>query len=274
MAGDDLLEIDNRAVTSGTASADSLRIERLPGTDLVRITGEIPLDMTPRAYPLAVSDPAEMAARRLARLLAERGVQVEGRALALAGALGRHPDAVEIARLSPPLLIDSLNRIQRDSDNLTAELMLRHVAAARGLLSSEGGAEVLALLAGEAGLSPVEVDLFDGSGLSVYNRVTPRGVVAFLRWAAAQPWGDAWRGTLPAAGLEGTLQSRFRGTMLEGRLFAKTGSLHGVNALSGFMQAASGRVLVFAIFANDRPQHADSATEEMDQALLRIALAN
>lgn len=274
LPGDDLLEIDNRSVTSAGPDAGSLRLERVPGTQLVRITGEVARDTTARPYVLAVSDPAGMAARRLARLLEERGIRVEGQVQGRAGALGEHPRAKELARLDPQPLIDSLHRIQRDSDNLTAELVLRHVAAARGHLSPEGGAEVLAELAGEAGLSPAEADLYDGSGLSVYNRVTPRGIVAFLRWTSTQPWGDAWRATLPAAGLEGTLQTRFRGSVLEGRLFAKTGSLHGVNALSGFMQAASGRTLVFAILANDRPLQAGSATRAMDEALVQVALAN
>jgi D-alanyl-D-alanine carboxypeptidase/D-alanyl-D-alanine-endopeptidase (penicillin-binding protein 4) len=109
--------------------------------------------------------------------------------------------------------------------------------------------------------------------MSTYNRVTPRGAVALLRWAAGQPWGAAWRATFPIAGVDGTLTRRFRGTPLEGRLFAKTGSLNATNALSGYMLGRSGRTLIFSIYANDVPDGA-SATPAMDAVLLLIAAQN
>ena len=109
--------------------------------------------------------------------------------------------------------------------------------------------------------------------MSTYNRLTPRGVVRFLRWAATQPWGRRWRETLPVAAVDGTLANRFRGTPLEGRLFAKTGSLNATSALSGYMIAKSGRTLLFSIFANDIPE-GQSAQAVMDSALLLIASEN
>jgi D-alanyl-D-alanine carboxypeptidase/D-alanyl-D-alanine-endopeptidase (penicillin-binding protein 4) len=109
--------------------------------------------------------------------------------------------------------------------------------------------------------------------MSTYNRVAPRGVVVFLRWAAAQPWGDAWRATLPIGGGDGTLARRFRGTTLESRLFAKTGTLNATAALSGYMIARSGRTLLFSIYANDIPDGV-GATAAMDAALEMIAEQN
>jgi serine-type D-Ala-D-Ala carboxypeptidase/endopeptidase (penicillin-binding protein 4) len=98
-------------------------------------------------------------------------------------------------------------------------------------------------------------------------------VTTFLRWVAAQPWGAAWRETLPIAGVDGTLANRFRGSTLERRLFAKTGALNATNALSGYMLGKSGRVLVFSAFANDVPSGV-SATKAMDAALELIAAEN
>ncbi|WP_339561271.1 D-alanyl-D-alanine carboxypeptidase, partial [Pseudomonas sp. EA_65y_Pfl1_P113] len=88
----------------------------------------------------------------------------------------------------------------------------------------------------------------------------------------AQPWGAAWRATLPVGG-EGTLTRRFAGTALDHRLFAKTGTLNATNALSGYMIAKSGRTLTMAFYANDVPEGA-SATKAMDAALLLIASQN
>ncbi|HEY0411971.1 MAG TPA: D-alanyl-D-alanine carboxypeptidase, partial [Allosphingosinicella sp.] len=78
---------------------------------------------------------------------------------------------------------------------------------------------------------------------------------------------------LPVAGVDGTLAKRFRGTALEGRLFAKTGSLNATSALAGYMIAKSGRTLTFALYANDVPEGA-GATPAMDAALQLIAAEN
>jgi len=72
------------------------------------------------------------------------------------------------------------------------------------------------------------------------------------------------------AGVDGTLVRRFKGTALEGKLFAKTGSLNATNALAGYMVGRSGRTLTFAIYANDVPEDV-SATKTMDAALGLIA---
>lgn len=275
--GDDLLTLDNQLITGLPGSEPTLRMQRVPGLETLRLTGYIPADAAPRAYAVAMRDPAETAAARFSRLLTERGVTVEGKMRA------RHepaaPDAglgapVLIAQLTPPPLIDSVRHILVNSQNLHAELLLRRIALARGELSPEGGPEVLAALVAEAGLTAVEAELFDGSGLSTYNRVTPRGMATFLRWAAAQPWGNDWRGMMPVGGESGTLARRFRGTPLEGKVYAKTGSLHGVNALSGYMTARSGQTLIFAVYANDRPAEAPSIIAEMDANLVRIAEEN
>ena len=126
----------------------------------------------------------------------------------------------------------------------------------------------------QAGIGRAEIELFDGSGLSPYNRVTPQATVRFLSWAASQPWGDAFRAALPVGGKTGSLARRFRGTALEGRIFAKTGTVQGVNALSGFLIAESGETLVFSVIANDRPADANSVLPVIDKLLVEIAAAN
>ena len=110
--------------------------------------------------------------------------------------------------------------------------------------------------------------------MSIYNRVTPRMVANFLRWTSQQPWGSAFRETLPIGGADGTLRRRFTNTSLQGRIFAKTGTLNGVTALSGFLQTASGKTLIFSAYANDRPSEAPPAIAALDGALVDIAAAN
>lgn len=125
----------------------------------------------------------------------------------------------------------------------------------------------------EAGLKPNQFYFADGSGMSTYNRVAPRGVVTFLHWTARQPWGESFRATLPVGGVDGTLASRFKGTSLEGKVFAKTGTLNATNALAGYFTAQSGRTFTFALYANDVPEGV-RATALAERALLIAAEAN
>lgn len=282
--GDDLLTLDVEAVTVAEGQGD-LRLERRPGSTVVRLYGGLGLGSAPLPLRIGIEDPAEAAALRFRRLLEHRGVTVEGeiwarhRPLALAddpavrsGRFeGIEPSGSEIARLARRPLIVSLQRIAKSSQNLHAELMLRRLGLIEGTGSRADGLAVVETVMAEAGVPRAAWDLHDGSGMSVYNRVSPRATTTFLRWTQTQAWGEAWRATLPIGGRDGTLARRFAGTPLEGRIFAKTGSLNGVNALAGFLTAASGRTLIFAVYANDRPSTAGSATEVMDRMLVALA---
>ena len=178
-----------------------------------------------------------------------------------------------LARAVPPPLSEDLARINKESQNLHAELMVRRLGAINGSGSIQDGVARIETMLGQAGAPRTSWDLSDGSGMSTYNRMAPRAVAALLRWASTQPWGAAWRQTFPVAGVDGTLANRFRGTPLERRLFAKTGTLNGTNALSGYLIARSGRTLTFSFFANDVPR-GGSATRFMDAALTTIAETN
>lgn len=268
-------EIVNRAVTGGEGPSD-LRISRMPGSRILHLTGRIAPGAAPETLRLAIDDPAHYAAWRLSAMLEARGVRVAGQAVARhRPPEGDAPDAepVPLARLVPPPLAEDMALINKDSQNLHAELMLRRVGLAGGAPSIEGGVAAVEAMMARAGVPRMAWDLSDGSGMSTYNRLSPRGVIALLRWAGTQPWGMAWRSTFPIAGVDGTLRNRFRGTSLERRLFAKTGSINATNALSGYMIARSGRTLIFSFFANDVPGGA-SATATMDAVLNLVAEAN
>ena len=272
--------IDNRAVTVATGETD-LSYDRLPFGNVLRLTGTILSGTEPRRLRLGIDDPAHYAAWRLRALLEARGVGVTGSVRAHLRPVGaaaatppdRRMERELLLRLAPPPLAEDLRVINKVSQNLHAELLLRRLGRQRGTgLIADGLAVVQATLA-RAGLRRTDYDFSDGSGMSTYNRVSPRGMVTLLRWAAGQPWGAAWRATFPVAGVDGTLARRFRGTPLQGRLFAKTGSLNATSALAGYMIARSGRTLVFAIYANDVPDGA-SAVPAMDAALVMIAERN
>jgi D-alanyl-D-alanine carboxypeptidase/D-alanyl-D-alanine-endopeptidase (penicillin-binding protein 4) len=285
--GDEYFQLLNEAVTA-EGQKDALRIERMPGADTVRLYGTLGADVRPQTIPMAVEDPALAAAWRFRRALKKRGIDVEGeirarhRLASLAdepetrgeSAPSPAPKGVEIGRLVPPPLIEDIRFLSKQSQNMHAEVLLRRLGLIEGGGSIRDGLAIVEQMLTEFGADRASWSLSDGSGMSVYNRVTPRMVARFLFEASKTPWGPAFRESLAVGGVDGTLARRFRGTPLESRIFAKSGTLFGVNALSGFMHAKSGRLLVFSAFANDRPLQAGSATVAMDAALLIIAAAN
>lgn len=276
--------VENRARTSSASNA-ALNFDRLPGSRVVRLSGTIGAGAGAQLIRLAIDNPAHYAAWRLRTLLEARGVRVTGAVAtrhrplssvddpALRGAAPpmRPPQTPALARLVPPPLAADLLLTNKVSQNLHAELLFRRVGRIAGTGSIADGRAAVAAMLARAGVPRTAWDISDGAGMSTYNRLSPRGMTTFLRWTQVQPWGAAWRATLPVGGVDGTLGRRFVGTPLQGRVFAKTGSLNATSALSGFMTARSGRTLAFSMFANDVPDGA-SATASMDAALALIAV--
>ncbi|MDZ7893811.1 MAG: D-alanyl-D-alanine carboxypeptidase/D-alanyl-D-alanine-endopeptidase [Sphingobium sp.] len=179
-----------------------------------------------------------------------------------------------LARLPALPLAEDVRIINKVSQNLHADLLLRQVSRQSGSGSIADGQVALHTLMTQAGVPEGGYYFADGSGMSSYNRITPRAAVTLLGWIAKQPWGAAWRDTLPIAGEDGTLRNRFKGTLLQGKLFAKTGSLNAARALSGYFVTRSGRTLIFSALANDMPDGTDGqASAAVDRALVALAEA-
>lgn len=279
--------VANHAVTV-VGDSEDLAFDREPnGRELV-LSGTIGVDAKPELLQLGVDDPAHYAAWRLAEMLRARGVRMTGDVLSRhrpllpiddpekrdADALLNAPYLPSLAILEPGPLQDDVTHVNKVSQNLHAELLLHRLGRIRGTGSLADGHAVIRAMLAEAGVAKNAVSLSDGSGMSTYDRVSPRGMTTLLRWIARQSWGAAFRETLPVGGKDGTLARRFPAdSALNGKLFAKTGTLNATNALAGYMTAASGQTLTFAAYANDVPEDV-RATQFMDRALLAIAAAN
>ena len=118
------------------------------------------------------------------------------------------------------------------------------------LLEFVGGSGVVRQTLSELGVDPQWIRQVDGSGLSRSNLATPRALVRLLRAMRSAKNSDVFYASLPIAGRSGTLTYRFRDTAVEGSVRAKTGTLWGVRALSGYLIHPSYGTLVFSILAN------------------------
>ena len=101
-----------------------------------------------------------------------------------------------------------------------------------------------------AGVHPEHWSLQDGSGLSRSDILSPHEMVSLLAAMDRHRYADAFRASLPVAGVDGTLKNRMKGTPAEGRVVAKTGTLRHVNALAGYLTTRSGERLVFYLASN------------------------
>jgi D-alanyl-D-alanine carboxypeptidase/D-alanyl-D-alanine-endopeptidase (penicillin-binding protein 4) len=290
----------NTMTTVAKGVAPHPGIARSPGSLEVRLFGTTAIGTDGVHAGLAIEDPAEFAARAFIELLRQRGIAVNGHAAArhrlsldtelpqveMSEPLSLRPLAllsvtapaaerrILASHISPPLDQD-LTVINKVSQNLHAELALCTLGK---LLAGDGsfiqGTRVVRQFLVNSGISPDQFFFVDGSGLSSEDLITPRAATTLLVYAARQPWGSAYRATLPVAGTDGSLATRFTRSPLKGRLFAKTGTIAEGSALSGYLLAASGRTLAFSILVNDRRPGSEVERNLVDKLAEAIAQLN
>ncbi|MFL6020790.1 MAG: D-alanyl-D-alanine carboxypeptidase/D-alanyl-D-alanine-endopeptidase [Gaiellaceae bacterium] len=192
-------------------------------------------------------NPALAATTAFRTALRAAGVAVDGGAT-----LGRVDDfSIPIAQVESPTLASIIRFMDRESDNFTAELLLKQLGATSGERgTSAAGASVVMQTLAEAGVPMTGVRIVDGSGLSRFDRLTANALGAILKLA----WNDpavkpALLAALPVAGVNGTLQDRLRKPPARGHVLAKTGTTQDASALSGYVSAR----FVFAIVQNGHP---------------------
>jgi serine-type D-Ala-D-Ala carboxypeptidase/endopeptidase (penicillin-binding protein 4) len=223
---------------------------------------------------LAVTRPAESAAAMLADALLRRGIEVDAiRVVRDSAEAAQLRDATTaVAAFESHGMDRIVATILRPSQNWIAEQVVKTLGAEfAGDGSWRGGNGVLrAWLAGDVGVDTLAVNLRDASGMSAQNLLTPEAAVAILDHARAQPWAEAFRTGLPQPGVAGTtLSARLAG--LEGRVFAKTGTIANVNSLSGYFVATDGREYTFSILSNGSGLPAAMMRAAIDEVVRAMA---
>ena len=288
--------LENSLTTAARGTEAKYGIDRAPGSHDVRVYGAIAIGGAGLHEGLALEDPADFAARAFLGMLRQRGITVAGTAKP------RHRESVDTeslrkeqeeampltpstlqtvttapagkrvlaSHISPPL-IEDMTVTMKVSQNLHAEITLRTLGK---LLARDGslgqGTRVVRQFLISIGVRPQDFFFFDGSGLSNQDLITPRAATTLLSYASRQPWGASWRSTMPVAGVDGTLSSRFTHSPVKGRLDAKTGTLGEVRGLSGYLTATSGRTLAISILVNDHQPDSKAESKAMDQLVEMI----
>jgi D-alanyl-D-alanine carboxypeptidase/D-alanyl-D-alanine-endopeptidase (penicillin-binding protein 4) len=293
--------VESNVITGAANTVPAVGIDRAPGSKTVRVYGTVPAAMQPLTSHLAIDDPAEYAAMAFKQMLEQRGIRVTGRARAehrLSVDTANFSDEAQQALTLPatdksktlgcvnfcttlaahvsPSLIDDIVATNKVSQNLHAELMLRRLgyAFAADGSAAQGARVVRTFLTTLAGVDKDDFVFFDGSGLSGHDLVAPRAAVQLLQYAGTQPWFAEWKSSLPVGGVDGTLAGRFTQAPLKGHVFAKTGTLGEARALSGYIDCASGRTVIFSIMVDNHAPHSHADEAAMDKIVAAIAETN
>jgi D-alanyl-D-alanine carboxypeptidase/D-alanyl-D-alanine-endopeptidase (penicillin-binding protein 4) len=296
-----------------TAMPADIAVGRVQDSNVLQIFGHIPSGPhiaahnnsgesgEPYTSEIAIDDPAAFAAQALLLELKERGIEVSGIAKADHGVFptvgfllqshepvhlpgsapgGTFDDAPPVPKTRTVLENFSMSRDEdiaftlKTSQNLHAEFLLKQLGQKWGTGGSTAqGARVVRQWLINAGLDPDDFVFYDGSGLSTKDLVTPRATVQLLAFAAKQPWFAQWKAALPIGGVDGTLESRFTQPSLKRHIFAKTGTMGESRALSGYLDAASGRTIIFSIFVDDHMPATSVDRIAMDKIVAAIAAA-
>ncbi|MBA2564346.1 MAG: D-alanyl-D-alanine carboxypeptidase/D-alanyl-D-alanine-endopeptidase, partial [Gemmatimonadetes bacterium] len=264
----------SRTVTRVDSGAVALDFKRDPGTNRITAYGDVAADAQTETESFAVVDPAAYAATVFRETLEAEGI-----------AVARDPvTVVSDPRLSPvdstsrllaehvsPPLEAVVNSINLRSQNLHAELLLKTLGKEkRGEGSWAAGIAAERDFLRRVGIADDGVSIRDGSGLSEGNLVTPGALVTLLRHMLRHPHGGIFFGSLPAAGGEGSLRSRFSNSPAADAIHAKTGTLEHVNSLSGYLVPVRGDTLAFSIIANNHGLESSQVVAALDSAVVTV----
>lgn len=247
-----VVDIEVRATTGPAGSADTLTIERVHASDTVLVTGSVPVRGSATSEWVTVADPTEYATDVFARALEAAGVTIAGDRRE-----GATPDGARTLASHESMSVgELLTPFMKLSNNLHAEALVKTVGAE---LAGDGSwaaglTEMRGWLAGQ-GVDTAGMRLVDGSGLSRMAGVRADDLNDLLVGVRDEAWFATWYEALPIAGesdrlVGGTLRSRMLKTEAAGNVHAKTGSLTGVSALSGYVTDRDGRELAFTVITN------------------------
>ena len=296
-------------VAKGGDHQARIHVDRPVGSRQSEVYGQVAQEASTSKRDLAIHDPAEFAALALKQALERRGIKISGTAGAdhatadpamapsdeaqatatIKTLLAPNPPAkncvapatgagtaLALAMHQSPTLADDIVFTMKDSQNLHAEILMRNLGAniACDYRASGGLAIVKAYLL-QIGIAPNDLVLYDGSGLSGHDLVTPRSLTQLLVYATQQKWGETFKASLPVGGVDGTLSNRFLPpSTLTGKVLGKTGTLGESRDLSGYLTTASGATVAFSVLVDNHLPSGGADRVAMDKIIELIAAAN
>jgi D-alanyl-D-alanine carboxypeptidase/D-alanyl-D-alanine-endopeptidase (penicillin-binding protein 4) len=275
-------QVDNQSVTAPASQESNVNafssavpeVIAIFGKPTIRLTGKLALNSAPTQIDLPLLNPAESFISAFRQSLNRVGINVGSTRLISGQNTFNLP---EIAAINSPTIGELINETNQKSNNIYAEVLLKSIGRTHPehVISTEDTANLgIALFKQNLtamGVDPQAYRLSDGSGLSRHNLVAPSTFLQVLSAMAIAPTAQVYRDSLPIAGFSGSLKNRLKGTLAQGIVRAKTGSMSGVVSLSGYIYPPQYSPLVFSIILNQHDRPTSQMVKVIDEIMVLLA---
>jgi serine-type D-Ala-D-Ala carboxypeptidase/endopeptidase (penicillin-binding protein 4) len=267
-------QIDNQSLTAVASQTDRVDAIAMFGKSTIRLTGKLAPNAPSTQIDLPLVNPAGSFMNAFNQSLNRSGISIGNTRLVLEQNIFNLP---EIAAIDSPTIRELINETNQKSNNVYAEVLLKSIGRTHPThyTSSEDtsalGIALVKQRLTEMGVDPQAYSLYDGSGLSRHNLVAPATFVRVLSSMATTPIGQIYRDSLPLSGISGSLKNRMKGTLAQGIVRAKTGSLSGVASLSGYINPPKYSPLVFSIILNQHDRPTSQMVKIIDEIVIVLA---
>ena len=264
------LKITNKVVASNT-SGDQTLIYNAPYSYTPLVVGELPKGSAGFGVKGSLPHPAQTAAEALKAALLAQGISSLAATNSQVFKEAGMGVLQKIYSYPSPDLAAIAQATNYKSVNLYAEMLLLHIGATDGKITTELSAETLKEFWGKKGITTKGLQMYDGSGLSRYNSANAKFFVDVLTYMKTSANYAAFYNSLPIGGQSGTVKTMFKGSICEGKIRLKSGSISKVRAYSGYLTTKSGREVAFAVMMNNYTCSDAVARQKLEKMMVKIA---
>jgi serine-type D-Ala-D-Ala carboxypeptidase/endopeptidase (penicillin-binding protein 4) len=266
--------VDNQTTTVESNLENSVNALVLFGRPFLKLTGQLATTAPSVRIDLPVIDPNHTFMNEFRQSLNSAGISVAMMRTVAEQSILNLP---ELAAIDSPPVSELIKETNLQSNNVYAEVLLKSIGRShpqhftRTENTSTLGIELVKQRLTELGVDSQAYYLRDGSGLSRHNLVAPMAFIRVLAAMATLPEGGVYRDSLPVAGVSGSLKNRLKGTIAQGIVRAKTGSMSGIISLSGYVNSPIYSPLVFSIMLNQHDRSTASMAKVIDEVVVLLA---
>jgi serine-type D-Ala-D-Ala carboxypeptidase/endopeptidase (penicillin-binding protein 4) len=267
-------QVDNQSLTVPANQNSNVNAIAMFGKPILKLTGKLAINANPTQIDLPLVNPAESFTTAFRQSLTNSDITVGTTRLVAGQTTINSP---EIAAIDSPPISELINETNQRSNNVYAEVLLKSIGHSHpehptsNEDTSNLGIAIVKQRLTEMGIDAQSYRISDGSGLSRHNLVAPTAFTQLLSAMATTPTGQIYRNSLPVSGLSGSLKNRMKGTLAQGIVQAKTGSMSGVVSLSGYISPPRYSPLVFSIILNQHDRSTSQMVKIVDEMMILLA---
>ncbi|MGM0546268.1 MAG: D-alanyl-D-alanine carboxypeptidase/D-alanyl-D-alanine endopeptidase [Bacteroidota bacterium] len=248
---------------------------RKPGTNTILLRSTLPKGYK-EEESLSIKNASLFFLDTFRKYLEDGNIEVEGRLIVDSQPQDWQEDRYKVLAEHNSVPLDSLlNQLNKESDNFYTEMLLKTAAAEHYNTtgSTKLGISLVMDFAHSMNMDTTKIVMDDGSGMASSSLLKIEDLSQLLVEMRNHPYFDAYNKSLPVAGKDGSLKNRFLDSPLKENVKGKTGYLGGVRTLTGYMEASSGKPLIFSIAANnytDKTSYIDEVQEDILEKIYEL----